>query len=168
MDNLKDFIEVNKSSFSQDSLPEGDVRRFSEKLGQRRISFHSPVKRRSVSLFRVIAFPVAAAVALMLVVNIFVRNMSSEEETTRIYTEYCREVAQISSEIQVMMSGDDIRMADRTIDNITFEAIPFIEQLPSEMSKKEKVKAVKEYYSQKLDGVRRFKTLVADSNYDME
>src|SRR5574344_163350 len=166
MDNLKMFIDENKEQFSEELLPNGDTERFLSKMKRGDIHFGRVVKKRPVSFIRIVAFPIAAVAVLMLIMNIFVKGLGEEDETKRIYTDYCREVAQISTEIQMMTNENNISVADRTIDNITFEAIPFIEQLPPEMTPKQRAKAVKEYYSQKLDGVKRLKTLVADSAAD--
>lgn len=162
MDTLKDIIKENKEMFTEQSLPEGDLDRFLAKLDKSGVA--EPARRPRMKLYRALSLPVAAALILFMGVGIFAKVTSEENQLKRVYVEYCNEVATLSSEIQMMTVGDDMRMADRAVENITFEAIPLEEQLPTELPKREKVQIMKDYYSQKLEGVRRLKTLMSDSN----
>lgn len=162
MDALKDYIEENSGLFTEQSMPEGDTGRFLAKLEKSGIKYSTPGKR-TFSWYRAFALPAAAMVILLLGVGIFAKVTSEENQLTRIYVEYCGEVASLSTEIQMMTEGEDLKAAQRTVDNITFEAIPFEQQLPPELPKRERLRIMKEYYTQKLDGVRRLKNLISDS-----
>lgn len=161
MDTLRDIMDENKEQFDVQSLPEGDTERFLAKLDKSGIEVDIP-RRHPLRIYRAIALPAAAAVMLFLGVGIFAKVTSEENQLTRIYVEYCHEVASLSTDIQMMTAGDDMKMADRTVENITFEAIPFAQQLPEELPQREKVRIMKDYYTQKLDGVRRLKTLISE------
>lgn len=178
MDNLKKYMEENGAGLKDEKPLFGDEERFFAKLDASRtvldrlrgISFQSSLKRRKIPMWRIVAVPIAAVALVFLALNIFMKSVGSEkDQLNRIYLEYCAEVNNLSTEINsISVSESERDMNERTIEAISFEAIPFAAQLPAEMSEKDKIKAMKEYYSQKLDGIRRLKVLVSESMIDVE
>lgn len=180
MDELKQYMQDNKSEIKEEKPLFGDEERFFMKLDASRASmeeqstgrihFQSSMKRRKIPFWRIIAVPLAATFLVFFTIGIYFKSLDSQsDELNKIYVEYCTEVAALSDEIYTMSDSEIDRDAKATtIDNITFEAIPLVSQLPSELSEREKVKIMKDYYSQKLDGIRRLKTLVSESMIETE
>ena len=78
MDNLQQYFKSNKAYIrdSEENLPYGDESRFEERweaLSRDRIRFRSGLKRRKKPLWKVVAFPVLASLALIFGVRFLMR-----------------------------------------------------------------------------------------------
>lgn len=155
MDKLEEITKEFKSEFEEINLPEGDQKRFLSKLYKSRIR-----------TWQMIAMPIAAILLLFIGITGFVNYSSPQRQISRVYANYCKEVVSLSNEMLILTSDQENISA--TIENITFEAVPFVQQLPEEMSQRDKIKAMKTFYTQKLDGIRRLKTFVAESTIEIE
>ncbi len=154
MDKLQNFININRDILEGENIPFGDEDRFLKKFQ----------KNSRIKLYSFLS--IAASIVLFAGVTTMLMFQSPEYQLKNILKQYYKEVAMLTIEIENASSSMDKTsslMIEQTIDNITFEAIPILSQLPDELNEKEKVKIVKEYYSQRLDGLRRLKTQISDS-----
>ncbi|HIZ86988.1 MAG TPA: hypothetical protein IAC03_02370 [Candidatus Coprenecus pullistercoris] len=98
-------------------IPDGDDLRFEntwEALSRERIKFRSNLKRRKKPLWKVLAFPVIASVALIVCVRLLMRPIATEFAAQKeavenadslygaIYGDYYRKVADITMELSVV------------------------------------------------------------------
>lgn len=189
MDNLEQYFKKHRETIneSEDSIPEGDEFRFErrwESYSRDRIMFRSGVKRRRKPLWKVIAFPVAASLALIfgvrLLMNPFIKDRQPESgnglavalpdtlSPAEVYNLYYDRLLQVRDEIYDMTATMDKEDPDQiymSVDIITREAIPLIDQLPDEMSDPDKIKVIAEYSQRRIDALNRYKsTLIANNN----
>lgn len=165
MEELNNIIAKHRYEFDVEMPLDGDFDRFVSKwdsVGEGVSPKRNIWRRGGVIL------SVAASVALMIGLGISFGYFTPQREMIRVYEEYCREVAALSAEMQMMVSVDEIEVLNNTIENIDYESIPFISLLPEEMSQKEKLRYIKEHYNQKLDGIKRFKILLTESKIEEE
>lgn len=172
MDELKNFVQSNLQRVENAKPMVGDEERFMTRLAQentnRRIHFKRSIQHRRVPFYRIIALPVAACIIALLGYGLFYKLtvLNQRKELTKVITDFYTEVTTLSGEIRTisLAAGDaEAAMNDAIIENITYESVPFYNQLPEEMSEKKKIAIMKEYYSQKLEGIRRFKVLISES-----
>jgi len=170
MDDLKLYISENMDLLEEESLPQGDAERFIARLteadessGSRKIHFHTSVHRRSIPVWRMLAIPAAAVILVVFSMRIFTETLS-EDSLGKVYSSYRAQLMELSSEIVALSeSEEDARMYSVVIDNIDFEAIPMSEILPSELTEREKAEIMEQYYSTKLDGIRRLRNILAEA-----
>lgn len=156
MDNLQLYFRQNSGSIkeSDELIPEGDESRFEQRWeysSHNRIHFRSNLKRRRKPLWKVIAFPLVASLALIFgvraLMNPYIReeeprvqiaeekSFSEEQDTLSpgyIYQQYCRTVADITVEVAVLtayMPEDWAEEAMAVVDDIVREPVPLIDQL---------------------------------------
>ena len=156
MDNLQQYFRQNSRSIkeSDELIPEGDESRFErrwEYSSRDRIHFRSGLKRRKKPMWKVIAFPLVASLALIfgvrMLMNPFIKveepqvqiaeeKAFSEKRDTLspgyIYQQYCRTVADITVEVAVLtayMPEDYAEEAMAVVDDIVREPVPLIDQL---------------------------------------
>ena len=156
MDNLQQYFRQNSGSIkeSDELIPEGDESRFEQRWeysSRNRIHFRSNLKRRRKPLWKVIAFPLVASLALIFgvraLMNPYIReeeprvqiaeekSFSEEQDTLSpgyIYQQYCRTVADITLEVAVLtayMPEDWAEEAMAVVDDIVREPVPLIDQL---------------------------------------
>ncbi len=156
MDNLQQYFRQNSSSIkeSDELIPEGDESRFEQRWeysSHNRIHFRSNLKRRKKPLWKAIAFPLVASLALIFgvraLMNPYIReeeprvqiaeekSFSEEQDTLSpgyIYQQYCRTVADITVEVAVLtayMPEDYAEEAMAVVDDIVREPVPLIDQL---------------------------------------
>lgn len=151
MNELDKIILQYRSEFDSELPVSGDFERFVSKMDRRRGWNY----RFAASL--------AASVLLLLSIGAGVWYFSPRNAIVRIYEDYYREVAKLSTEMQMMVSYDEINAINGVLEDIDYESVPFISMLPDEMNERDRLKAVKEYYGQKMEGIKRFKVLITES-----
>lgn len=147
MDTLRKIINENEQSFNKERLPFGNNIRFFRKLNK-------PVSRW-------IWYPAFASLAIIIGLSFFIP--SGEEQAINVYRDYCRSAGLMAGEIQAMAPEEEQYFLDIILERITFEAVPLFDELPEEISDRQKAKLMKEYYKRKLDGIAKLKALVADA-----
>ena len=183
MDNLQQYFKSNKAYIrdSEENLPYGDESRFEERweaLSRDRIRFRSQLKR---PLWKVVAFPVLASLALIFGVRFLMRPIMTQPEPVHtvasdavspgsIYRDYCRSVADITVELAVLtayMDEEDAEEAMRTLDEIVYEPVPLIDQL-EEVDDARQTEILREYSARQLktldDFMNNFKQTMKTSN----
>lgn len=188
IDNLQQYFKLNKDSIrtSDESAPEGDGTRFEarwEAFNRDRIRFRSSLKRRKKPLWKVVAFPVLASLALIFGVRFLMnpyinddilqpdngmRAVSDTLSPVEVYNIYYDLTQQVKDEIYTLaesLEKEDPTQIYMTVDVITREAVPIIEQLPDEMSDADKIAVLKEYSMRRINALNRYKsTLMANNN----
>lgn len=188
MDNLQQYFKSNKDSIgvSDESIPEGDGTRFEarwEAFSRDRIRFRSSLKRRKKPLWKVVAFPVLASLALIFGVRFLMNPYINDDipqpdngmlavsdtlSPVEVYNIYYDLTQQVKDEIYTLaesLEKEDPTQIYMTVDVITREAVPIIEQLPDEMSDADKIAVLKEYSMRRINALNRYKsTLMANNN----
>lgn len=152
MDNLEKYITEHRSELDSADLPAGSRERFMaaaqalEKTQQRRR------RARVVSLS--FAGLAAACVAVFMV-------LLSQPDLSRELEKHHRRLAEKESEIMILADQEFPQDKDQiisTIRAILIEAIPLEDQLPDEISAKEKSEILSSYYNQKYAALENLMT----------
>lgn len=152
MTELEKYISSNLEAFDSEPVPEGSKARFMDAVGTAR--------RKSRMRVISIAFScIAAACAAFMVLPV-------RPDIARELQRHHMKMAEIETEIMVLAGKEYPSEAEAimsTVRSITAEAIPLEEQLPDEMSIKEKSRILNEYYDQKIDALEKVITLYTES-----
>ena len=161
MTELEKYILENAGEFNDKAPAEGHEGRFMAKL-----MADSPVKpandggmpandgvgKSSGRVWRIIGTIAAAAV----MAGVFVAGSSFGHFTGRnpeaIYLAYMTEVSKLYKDCPM----EDSASWDEALVQLTEESVPLFEQLPEEMSRREKARILKQYYGDLLDGAKQF------------
>lgn len=165
---MKEFgriIAKHRSEFDSEVPLEGDFERFMAKWEE---VGNEQIRNGRIWGWRRGVLSVAASVALVIAVGFTLRYFSPQQEILRIYEGYCEEVSALTTEMQMMVCGDEIENINNVINSINYESVPLFSLLPEEMSQREKVKLIKEHYHQKMEGIKRFKVLLTESKIEEE
>ncbi|MBR6416748.1 MAG: hypothetical protein IKS22_11720 [Bacteroidales bacterium] len=149
------YLSDHREDLYED-LPEGALDRFLERLPDEEKE-SSPSKGWIFAWKTTLAMvSAAAAIVLVAVIAFSVKGPSGKgyfaaagNDPERVYQMYISRLQSITSSVG---EGSDLR---DEISTVTFEAIPLLEQLPSEMSLQDKASVMKTHYGAILDGVDR-------------
>lgn len=180
MNDIEKYIKENIDSFNDSEMPMGHKERFLNKLegeqksGARKIVQISNNRQsgKRIKFHRLVAAisSMAAVIAISLILL-----TPKESETIGIqednidYAELMHilesEIISLSEESNPDVAKEAIKASKR----VTFEAVPLDEQLPAELSEREKARILKEYYKQKTEGLKKIKTyLLAEQTIEEE
>ena len=158
MDNLDKYIQENLEQFNTGELPAGHQERFMAKLAQ------TQETGRPRHFFRRAIFAATAAAAAVILGAFIIQgipqyrlkqlNISIQELAQEMYLE--------ETELLQMFQEDEQYMINN-VKSITEEAVPLADQLPDELSPEKRAEILREYYKAKTDGLRKIKTLYAQS-----
>ena len=123
-------------------LPEGHEARFLEKLDAA-----TARRQRNRTALRWSAVAAAAALALFLVLPVGNRHFAWARTPEAVY---CAYLDQVGSYYEQLAGGPEEWEAAFTA--LTDETVPLFDQLPDEMPEREKMRILKEYYGDLLDG----------------
>jgi len=155
MDNFKNFIEENRSSFEMEELPAGHRERFMKKL------------RSQKSETKVVFMPywaklaVASAVVIMLAIPVFVNNRISKLESGEYYAQMLSEQSARIEKMAVNLEPGEKLNVESTLRSLEDETVSISEQLPASVTGKERREIIKGYYTNKLEGAKRLEKYVA-------
>ena len=165
MDDLEKYIKQNRESFDEQEIPEGHLERF-EALLDSSPALERPVVKQSESrrlIRRILWTSVAAAAALA---GIIFLNRPAEKtrdwfagignDGFAICNAYYDKVAECYEAMLLKYPDGEMQS---TIETITRETIPMIDQLPEEMDPDAKAAVLKEYYGDLLEGLDRIKNI---------
>lgn len=142
MTELEKYISSNLEAFDCESIPEGSKDRFMDALGQER-------RKNRIRIISVAFSSIAAGLALLLTVF---DEPDISKELERHYTK----LAEKGNEILMIVEReypDETDMIMNTLREITTDVIPLEEQLPDEISEKEKSRILNNYYNQKYSAL---------------
>lgn len=145
MDRLEQYIKDNRSSFDTELLPSGSRERFmarleAEEAGRKAVRFRHVWMSAAVSAAAVVALILFSYSGADKDIERSILAMNSQEaQVIALVEEVCPQ------EMDAVMSS---------IRSITFEAIPFTDQLPDEIPEKERVRIIKDYYGRKIEALQ--------------
>ena len=173
---MEKYINENLEQISNCEMPQGHKERFMAKLAaqeavqeaaqeasaqgsaahgatphHRKITFWN--RRRIIS-----AASVAAVVAIGLITAL---NPAVQEMFYRHEIKKCAQQIYIEESEILQMLGEDEQYMINNLKTITEEAVPLADQLPQELSPKEKAEILIQYYKAKTASLKKFKTLYA-------
>lgn len=187
MDNLQQYFRQNSGSIkeSDELIPEGDESRFEQRWeysSRNRIHFRSNLKRRKKPLWKVLAFPLVASLALIfgvrMLMNPYIREDEPGTETmivlsdtlspSEVYNVYYVRMQAVMDEIYDLtanLENEDPNQVYMTVDIITREAIPLIDQLPEEMDDADKIAVLTKYSQRRIEALDAYRrALIANNN----
>lgn len=187
MDNLQQYFRQNSGSIkeSDELIPEGDESRFEQRWeysSRNRIHFRSNLKRRKKPLWKVLAFPLVASLALIfgvrMLMNPYIREDEPGTETmivlsdtlspSEVYNVYYDRMQAVMDEIYDLtanLENEDPNQVYMTVDIITREAIPLIDQLPEEMDDAYKIAVLTKYSQRRIEALDAYRrALIANNN----
>lgn len=164
MENLEKYIQDNLEQLNKGEMPAGHQERFLAKLEalqsqeqhQEPKPYHLPIRR---ILFA--ASAAAAAIIIALFATLQPGNIGQsysigiQEMAQEMYTE--------EAEILQILPEDDLQMIN-SVKSITQEAVPLTDLLPDELSPEKRAEILREYYKAKTAGLKKIKTLYAQSD----
>ena len=155
MDNLEEYIRLNREAFDEQEVPEGHLLRFEERLAGQVAGRKRPlIWLRFVS----VATGIAAAVAAVV---IFINRPGERHkdwfagvgnDQLEICQAYYGKMAEFYESI---LKGDIDGTRQSALEAIAWESIPLADQLPDEIDLETRAAALKEYYGALLDGMDR-------------
>lgn len=152
MTELEKYISSNLEAFDSEPMPEGSKVRFMDAVREER-------RKRRVKIIRLAFTGIAAACAAL---TVFLAKPDISRELERHHTR----LAEKESEILILAGKVYPYEADAimsTVRSITAEAIPLEDQLPDEMSLKDRRRILKEYYNHKINALEEVMTLYTES-----
>ena len=142
MTELERYISENREEFDSIPVPAGSRERFQASVAAE--------KRKSrIRLISLVSTGIAAAFAALVAVT-YEGNMESvlEQHHKRMTAKELDIITQAETN-----NPYDIDEVLNNIRSITFEAIPLEDQLPDELSVKEKIRILNDYYNQKYEAL---------------
>ena len=182
MDNLEEYIRLNREAFDEQEVPEGHLVRFEERLATLRRSTPAPPlatgrtqpqrsengrgrgqvagRKRQLIWFRFasVAAGIAAAVAAVV---IFINRPGERykdwfagvgNDQLEICQAYYGKMAEF---YETILNGDFDGTRLSELEAIAGEGIPLVDQLPEEIDPETRAAVLKEYYGALLDGMDR-------------
>ena len=144
MTELEKYISSNLEAFDSEPMPEGSKVRFMDAVREER-------KKRRVKIIRLAFTGIAAACAALMV-------FTSVPDLSRELKLHHQRLAENEIEIMAMAEmeyPDETDIIMNTVRSITAEAIPLEDQLPDEMSLREKSRILDEYYGRKVSALEK-------------
>ena len=146
MDRLEQYIKENISSFDMELPPSGSRERFMAKL-------EAEKPGRKVVSFRPVWLSAAVSAAAVVVAVIALSYSDVDRDIEKSILAMSSQEAQVIALVEEVCPQEmDIVM--NSIRAITFEAIPFTDQLPDELPEKERVRIIKDYYGRKTEALQ--------------
>lgn len=149
---MEKIIGQHRAEFDSELPLDGDFERFVAKLEKPHKGLVWRLYRRGVG--------VAAVVIALLGLGLTWGFYSPDKVMVRVYERYCRDVASVTTELQMSVNVNEIDTLNEIIENISNESIPLMSLLPDEMRASERLAIVKGYYQDKLNGIWELRTIV--------
>lgn len=164
MENLEKYIQDNLEQFNTGEMPAGHQERFLAKLEalQSREQHQEPKPHR-LPIRRILFAASAAAAAIIIALFTALQPGSIESSYSITVQELAQEMYTEEAEILQMLPEDDLQMIN-SVKSITQEAIPLTDLLPDEFSPEKRAEILREYYKAKTAGLKKIKTLYAQSD----
>lgn len=151
MSGIEDYIRENIADFDMHDIPAGSKDVFLKKMKDER-------RHRGLRITVSAISSMAAAAAIVL--SIVPQSLASELE------KHHRRLAEKESEILILAGKVYPYEAEAilsTVRSITAETIPLEDQLPDEMSLKDRRRILKDYYNHKINALEEVMTLYTES-----
>ena len=164
MENLEKYIQDNLEQFNKGEMPSGHQKRFLAKLEalQSREQHQEP-KPHHLPIRRILFAASAAAAAIIIALFATLQPGNIGQSYSIGIQEMAQEMYTEEAEILQMLPEDDLQMIN-SVKSITQEAIPLTDLLPDELSPEKRAEILREYYKAKTAGLKKIKTLYAQSD----
>ena len=152
MDNIEKYIAEHRQEFDSEAAPSGSRERF---MAAAQAQAQAQQLRRHTRVLSLSLAGLAAACTAVFMVLFFQPDLSRELERQH------KRLAEKESEIMILADQEfpqDKEVILNTIRAILVEAIPLEEQLPEEISMKEKSEILKSYYDRKYAALENLMT----------
>jgi hypothetical protein len=152
MDNIEKYIAEHRQEFDSEAAPSGSRERF---MAAAQAQAQAQQRRRRARMLSISFAGLAAACTAVFMV------LFSQSDISRELERQHRRLAEKESEIMILADQEfpqDKEMIISTIRAILVEAIPLEEQLPEEISMKEKSEILKSYYDRKYAALENLMT----------
>jgi hypothetical protein len=174
MEELEKYIIENRKKFNMGEMPEGHKERFLNKIASAESQEVRDIKslhdnKKSHSLFLKIALPIAAVLVIGASILFFHKSEPSIEVVPQMEIAEMREMEELKQQIDQLSRQNDTITQIQTrnaVNSITFEAIPMNQQLPKVISPAERARILKNYYKQKVEGLKKVKRFLAEQSID--
>ena len=159
MDNLEEYIRLNREAFDEQEVPEGHLSRFEERLAGQVAGRKSETRRPLIWLrFASVATGIAAAVAAVV---IFINRPGERHKdwfagVGNDQLEICQAYyGKMAEYYETILKGDLDGTRQFDLEAIAGEGIPLVDQLPDEIDPETRAAVLKECYGALLDGMER-------------
>lgn len=142
MTELERYISSNIDAFDCESIPEGGKERFMDAVRQER-------RENRIQVLSIAFTGMAACIAIIMAVLV---EPDISKELERHYTRMVMKENEILTIVE-RECPEETDMIMNTLRTITADAIPLEEQLPEELSTKEKSRILNEYYDLKYSAL---------------
>ena len=155
MDNLEEYIRLNREAFDEQEVPEGNLMRFEERLAGQVTGRKRPSKWLR---FASVAAGIAAAIAAVV---IFINRPGERHKdwfagVGNDQLEICQTYyGKMAEYYETILKGDFDGTRQFDLEAIAGEGIPLVDQLPDEIDPETRAAVLKEYYGALLDGMER-------------
>lgn len=144
MTELEKYIKANAAKFDGQTPADGHEQRFLARLD-------AVSAKPSLNVRRIVFGTIAAAAATLAGVFVAGRTLLAPKDPSAIYLAYMTRVSKLYAECPM----EDTASWDDALAQFTEEAIPMFEQLPEEMSRREKARILRQYYGSMLNGAKQ-------------
>lgn len=146
MDRLEQYIKENRNSFDAELPPSGSRERFMARL-------EAEKARRKAVRFRHVWMSAAVSAAAVLAALVAFSYSGADKDIERSILAMSSQEAQVIALVEEVCPQEmDVVMS--SIRSITFEAIPFTDQLPDEIPEKERIRLITDYYGRKIEALQ--------------
>ena len=165
MDNLEEYIRLNREAFDEQELPEWHLVRFEERLaGQVADRKRQLIWFRFASVAAGIAAAVAAVVILMPGQARHDGNVARHKDwfagVGNDQLEICQAYyGKMAEFYETILKGDVDGTRLSELEAIAGEGVPLVDQLPDEIAPETRAAVLKEYYGALLDGMDRLNNI---------
>lgn len=142
MTELERYISSNIDAFDCESIPEGGKERFMDAVRQER-------RENRIQVLSIAFTGMAACIAIIMAILV---EPDISKELERHYTRMVMKENEILTIVE-RECPEETDMIMNTLRTITADAIPLEEQLPEELSTKEKSRILNEYYDLKYSAL---------------
>ena len=164
-DKLEELFEQNRTDMEEIQLPEGHRERFLQKL-EAKPSFIQRIKAwlSDNTAGRRSAWAIAPALCILALVLLLGKS-NPDASLRQMESGYVTNLQALGN--QLLEEGGTLSTQDLEDLNYSISSIISDEdglmalQLPENLSKKEKQQIIKEYYNQKMEGLKRIQTFIA-------
>lgn len=143
MTELERYIADNRSAFDSEPVPAGSMDRFMNRLASER-------RKRRIRTAGMIFSGIAAACAAFMI-------LFMEPDMSRTLERYHTRIAEMANKIMNIAETEypyETEIIRNMVSVITEDTIPLEEQLPDELSTKERNRILNEYYYQKYSALQ--------------
>lgn len=168
MDNLEKYINDNLEQLDSYEMPQGHKERFMVRLAAQEKPVQEDTvqkpaqQRRKITFWNRKRIISAASVAAVVAIGLITALSPAVQEAICNYRiqKSAQQIYIVESEIMQML-GEDEQYMINNLKTITEEAVPLAEQLPEELSPRQRAEILIRYYKAKTASLKSFKTLYA-------